>query len=174
MFKFISLTAHDPILLVTTLVLIAALVILAWSLREYFGLTKRKPMEPRRHTRDMENPEPAEPEPPARQENENFILMEAHLREMSTQLAEIGRRLANLEKTVSQKKAADQTIPAMFNNAEMEKFIQRIESRLELLSSDKPQGAQGAPDAVAKLEAKIEGIHKLLILLTDGGGTGIK
>jgi len=59
-------------------------------------------------------------------------------------------------------------VPNLTNTVEMEKFIQRIEKRLELLSSDK---GQAPPDSLSKLEAKIEGIHKLLIVLTDSGTT---
>ena len=146
MFKFLNLTLHDPILLVTTLVMAAAAVILAWSLREYLGLSNRKRSDSRRPEQENE-PSPAVQNPQhSQQENENIILMEAHLREMSNQLSEIGRRLLGVEKTINQKKAAEQAIPALFNNTEMEKYIQRV-------------------------EAKIEGIHKLLIILTDSGNT---
>ena len=146
MFKFLNLTLHDPILLVTTLVMAAAVVILAWSLREYFGLSNRKRSDSRRTEQENEASPAAQNPQHYQHENENIILMEAHLREMSNQLAEIGRRLLNVEKIMNQKKAAEQTIPGLFNNTEMDKYIQR-------------------------LEAKIEGIHKLLIILTDSGNT---
>jgi len=171
MSKFFSLTLHDPILIVIALIIGATGVILVWALPEYFGLPKRNRSESRRPEQENEAPPAANNPQHSQRENENIILMEAHLREMSNQLSEIGRRLLNVEKIMNQKKAAEQTVPALFNNTEMEKFIQRIESRLELLSSDK---SQNNSETISKLESKIDGIHKLLIILTDSGNTDQK
>lgn len=163
MFKFIDLMFHDPILLITTLVMLAAVVILAWAVKEFSGYGKRKLASDPRHAASASS---GDGTAPVSQESESYIILEARLREMNNQLSDISRRIAGLEKTLSQRKTADQTAALQPGSAELEKFIQRIESRLELLSSDRSQ-ING--DVIGKIEAKIEGIHKLLIVLTDGG-----
>ena len=61
----------------------------------------------------------------------------------------------------------------MPSSADMEKFVERIDQRLELLSSEKSQGAAGAApqksEDLDRIESKLDSIRKLLILLTDSG-----
>ncbi|MFH1367759.1 MAG: hypothetical protein ABII64_01405 [Elusimicrobiota bacterium] len=166
MLKFLKILTQDPILIITTFVLVAAVVILAWAIAEYFGLSKRNLHGTHRQQEPPGSPGSAYGENPSQpRESDPYVLFEARMNEVSNQLSELGRRLSNIEKGLNQKIARDQTIPAMTNTAEMEKFILRIEKRLELLASDK---GQVSGDTLSKLEAKIEGIHKLLIVLTDG------
>lgn len=172
MLKFLKILTQDPILILTTIVLVAAVVILAWALIEYFGFFKRISAARNGYNYRMppnpENIKEDELEPP--QETDTYVLFEARMKEVSNQLAEIGRRLVSVEKQlILNKSASDQTIQISANasTAELEKFIQRIEKRLELISTDSAQPVGG--DQLSKLEAKIEGIHKLLIILTDSG-----
>lgn len=179
MLKFFKILTHDPILIITTFVLVAAVVILVWALIEYFGFARRGRQERAEHFQ----PQPDTPEHNHRNHHNKqdetlnmapssdadpYVLFEARMREVSSQLTDIAKKVAALEKHINQKTAAEQTVPGLAGGpAEMEKFIQRIEKRLELMSSDK---GSAPSDALSKLEARIEGIHKLLIMLTDSGG----
>jgi hypothetical protein len=174
MLKFLKILTQDPILAITAFVLVAAVVILAWAITEYLGLSKRNSSRTQHHESPDSSGRAYGENPSQPQESDPYVLFEARMRDVSNQLSELGRRLSNIEKGLSQKIAHDQTIPAMTNTAEMEKFIQRIEKRLELLSSDKGHAPGASGDTLSKLEAKIEGIHKLLIVLTDGGNSETK
>ncbi len=155
-------------MIITSLLFMGTLVILGWTLMKMkeLGFTG---------TGDdilMD----IEPES-AHQQVEGSGLVEARLQEICTQLSEMNQRLGELEKESRETMDKTQSLIAApapapapaFDKAEMEKFIQRVESRLELIAADKQAPRDESPDAVSRLEGKLEGIHKLLILLTDSG-----
>lgn len=164
---FISLIFKDSILFVATLVVTATAVILAWALK-----TLKEQKDDSFEITDDDMPQPE-------QQPESSGLFEARLQEINTQLAEISLRLAELDKSIKENapKPLDQTLPGLnlVTPAMLEKFIQRVEARLEVIAAEHTAApassiAPDAHDAITRLEAKLEGIHRLLILLTDSGG----
>ncbi|MHB9154820.1 MAG: hypothetical protein ACYC5N_03895 [Endomicrobiales bacterium] len=99
---------------------------------------------------------------------ESAGLAEARLQEIINQLALISQRLADLEKASKSSPLHDQTIPSLPVPPEIEKTLRKIEARLESIAAEKPQDPN---DGAGRLEAKLEGIHRLLILLTDSGAS---
>lgn len=168
---FITLIFKDSILFVATLVVAATALILAWALK-----TLKDQKEDSFEITDDDMPQPE-------QEPESSGLFEARLQEINTQLAELSLRLAELDKTIKEnaaKQPMDQTIQVanMVTPDMLERSVQRIEARLESIAAERqvsPAPASGiapdAHDAITRLEGKLEGIHRLLILLTDSGGS---
>jgi len=81
--------------------------------------------------------------------------MEARLSEISNQLELANQRLVALEKTMKENQQSG------VSAAGLEKKLSGIEALLDALISDEKK------HDMSRMEAKLEGIHKLLIILTD-------
>lgn len=156
MSSLISLLVQDTVLLASFSVFIATAAILAWAIT-----TRNRIPAAVRETPAETAPLTVSPESLAM---ESSGLLEARLGEFSRQLAEIGQRVSEIEKAVSQKRPADDAVTAAALSSEIERLAQRIESKLQPLAAD---AASNDPGDLARLEAKLEGIQRLLIILTD-------
>jgi tetrahydromethanopterin S-methyltransferase subunit G len=153
--KFLNIFFQDPILLAAGIVVLVTIGILIWATQAL-----RKPLSTAEMLAESGEDTPVIPAG-------NSGLFEARFQEITNQLAEISRRLGELE-TNTRKNPLDQTLPALPLNNEIQKSLQQIEQKIETLSSEKPK-PHG--DEFSRLEAKLEGIHRLLIFLTDSGGS---
>jgi hypothetical protein len=169
--RFFSALFQDPILLIASVVLVATVVILLWALKS-LNLSHESSF-------DFDDDEETSQADNDHETQEDSGLEEARLQEITSQLMVIAKRMEELEKTISETKKFDRTLPDINNTVskdELDKLLKRIESRLELLAADNKPSGDPAIDKQwqAKIETKLEGIHKLLVLLTDSGGTESK
>jgi hypothetical protein len=163
--RFFDALFHDPILFTTALVLLATIGILIWAL-SVWRKTGFDASDPQDEADD--GAAPLHEEQP-----ETAGLAEARLQEILNELGSIGTRMQALEKKVSEPKPFDQTIPvpaaaAGPSSVEIERLIKRLESKIEALSVEK---SQLPSDSLTRIETRLEGIHRLLILLTESGGS---
>lgn len=160
--RFITYLFQDPILLITALVFLVTVAILIWALNTW---RNADPMSESISAQDEEDEEPLD------EESESSGLVEARLQEVSRQLGEISNRLADMEKKVSEQKTFDRTVQTTAQPgvapapADIERLVKRLESKIETLSNEK---SQLPSDSIVRLESRLEGIHRLLILLTEG------
>ncbi|HBU69280.1 MAG TPA: hypothetical protein DEE98_02730 [Elusimicrobia bacterium] len=156
--KFLLITFKDPVLLTSSVFIVITIGMLYWAFSKLKSGAKASGED------TQYEPEEETPETRA---GDNSGLTEARLQEIASQIGEVNRRLSEIEKLLKENKPSEQTIPGLPTAPDMEKFIKRIEARLEHISSE--SAAPGTD--LSNLEAKLEGIHKLLIILTDSGST---
>lgn len=163
----INIVFQDPILLAASLVLVATIVILVWAIKTLSSIGYVE--EDSLHYED----EPSKPS-----EYEATGLHEARLQEISNQLNSIDLRLVELEKSIKDTNSSTTELPdfSKLNLASMsdiEKFVQRIDSRLELIASEENKGPANvtkmSPEDIDRIETKLDSIRKLLVLITDSG-----
>ena len=154
--KLLTLTFKDPVLLSAAVFIVAAVITLLWAVAKLQALAT-SPLEDAPYEPDAVAPEKAI--------EENSGLTEARIQEIVNQLSAINQRLTSIEKSFKDKKQNDQTLQAIPASIEIEDIVKKIGSKLELLSGDKPDLSA----SMSKLEAKLEGIHRLIIVLTDSG-----
>lgn len=138
---------QDPVIFSASLLLLAAIAFLLWILSKLqhegadnglsatlLGAAARKPS------------------PTSMTSAEVSGIAEAHLNEISAQIADINRRFAYLEKLL-------QALPASQTETLMNRMAPLLKTH------------QSSPTTVdlSQIETKLNGIHKLLILLTDSG-----
>lgn len=138
---------QDPVIFSASLLLLAAIAFFIWILSKLqheaadtgiaaplLGAAARKPS------------------PTVMTPAEVSGIAEAHLNEISAQVADISRRLGALEKLIN-------VLPA----SQTETLMNRIAPLLKT--------HQASPSSVdlSQIETKLNGIHKLLIVLTDSG-----
>ena len=161
----------DPVLVIALAVLITALVILIWAVKKVQDSPADADVLPIPY--DEEDTEPAH-----ESSTESSGLVAAHIREMSSQLTSFEQRLSAIEELLKavrehqeKKPSFDATIQAPLQQIipDFEKLVQRIDSRLELVSQDK--SGINAED-LNRLETKLDTIRKLLMLLSDSSVTG--
>jgi len=130
----------DPIILIAAFVVIGAIAILAWAALNWKKLTMSHSESDELASYEEDANETAQPN----RNMENSGVFEAQLQEITGQLSEISNRLCTMEKTAPSASA----------------------------DLDKTVNFTIPPDIEVKLhniEAKLDGIHKLLIILTDSG-----
>lgn len=157
--KLISLTLRDPILLTAVVVFIITVIILVWA----FRIKQDTGIE----TGDDTQEEDSIPERTS--EPENSSILEAHLKEMTSQLSEISQRVSQIEKNISSRKPQENTASPNIDITEIAKLVERLEVKLDAITSNPP--ANQNADIITSLESKLEGIHKLLVFLTDSGNS---
>jgi hypothetical protein len=129
----------DPIVLVAAFIAVAAIAILVWAALNWKKLNMTHSENDELSSYDEINA--AEPQPSRNMESSGVF--EAQLQEITGQLSEISSRLCTMEKNVPPPADADKTMTLSI-----------------------------PPDINIKLqniEARLDGIHKLLIILTDSG-----
>jgi len=163
--RFIDSLFHDPILLVASIVFMATIGILVWAINAWRndGLIANASLSD-----DEEQPALDTP-------SESTGLLDARLHEISNQLGDISARIHALETRVQERREFDKTqnIPAAgtstaTSSVEVERIAKRLESKIEALSLEK---SQISSDSITRVESRLEGIHKLLVLLTEGDGS---
>ena len=161
--NFFDIFMRDPVMLAAGVVLAGTVVILLWalkSLNEGPAAPEEIPYE------DMDQPET----PPHHHHDENAGLTEARLQAIVNQLNDISQRLTDIEKSIKNAKPYDQTMPMMVTPAKLEETFKRLEAKIEAITTVKPGNESTAPaQDLTAIETKLEGIHKLLIFLTDSG-----
>jgi hypothetical protein len=133
----------DPIILIAAFIAIGAIGIIAWAALNWKKLSISQSEND--ELASYEDDANAPPQQPSRN-MESAGVFEAQLQEITLQLTNIGTRLETMEKTPAPASAGT--------------------------DSDKTMILNMPPDIELKLrniEAKLEGIHKLLIILTDSG-----
>ncbi|OGS19571.1 MAG: hypothetical protein A2219_04510 [Elusimicrobia bacterium RIFOXYA2_FULL_50_26] len=158
---FFSLLFSDPILLAAAAFIIITIAILVFALGKLRMAQPAQALEEFAATpaQDQFN---AEPEyRPA----ETSGVGEAHFQEIARQLADINSKLALIENALQQKTPGAQQQPDM--NAITETI--RAEMEKSLSANSMADKTISLSDPMGRLEGKLEGIHKLLILLTDSG-----
>jgi DNA repair exonuclease SbcCD ATPase subunit len=170
MTNFFDLLLRDPILLAAGLIVLVTLAILAWALRAWQNLSSVETTEDELLDADESHPV---------SEPEGAGLTEARLQEMASQLAEVQQRMASLteinqrlaaiEKLLQEKQGPVQAVELPSFSAELEKLEQHLDDQLQ--KNTHVDRTQESLDAITRLEAKMEGIHRLLIHLTDSGSS---
>jgi len=155
--NFFDIFLHDPVMLAGGAVFAGTIIILLWALKT-LNEPSAAPEEVAYEDIPQENS----------RENENSGLTEARLQAIVNQLNDISQRLTNIEKTIAAVKPSDQTIPMLMAPAKIDEAIKRLEAKLDAISTVKLVPS-GQPTDISALEAKLDGIHKLLIYLTDSG-----
>lgn len=155
---FFNALFQDPIMIAAVLVLAGTLAILLWAVK---SLNDGSAAPEELAYEDI-------PQAPHRQNDENSGLTEARLQAIVNQLNDISQRLESIEKSVKNAKPSDQTIKMSVSPDKIEENIKRLESKIDAMSSVKITPSAGTPD-ISAIETKLEGIHKLLIYLTDSG-----
>jgi hypothetical protein len=152
---------QDPIILAAGLVFIAAVIILVWAVKSIYTFAS-----------DDTEITPYDEEPSETANTyENSGLIEARLAEINNQLAAIEQRLNELQKSITENKNSDNTMPNM-GTVNIDPIVEKIESKLSKLSAaPAAQGQAGKPEDLDRIETKLDSIRKLLILLTDSGHT---
>lgn len=141
---------QDPVIVSASLLLLAAIAFFLWIINKL-----QHEGEDSTLSAPLLGAAARKPSPTAMTSAEVSGIAEAHLNEISTQIADINRRFAYLEKLL-------QALPASQTETLMNRMAPLLKTH------------QGAPAAVdlSQIEAKLNGIHKLLILLTDSGAAG--
>lgn len=143
---------HDPVIIAAGVVFAATAGILAWILKSWRDQSSIAD-ETFDDEIDLETPPPSS--------NQASGLLEAHFQELTCQLTNIDKRLNTMEAAAQQKNSAEQAaLPA-----DLAKLVQGFEARLADLSAK----GTSTEDELRRIEGKLEGIHKLLIILTDSG-----
>jgi hypothetical protein len=156
--NFFEIFFQDPVMLAAGVVIVGTIAILAWALRALSETsTERKDT----------TYEDLQPNEPQQNTDDSAGLAEARLQAIVNQLNEINQRLIDIEKALKTTKISDQTIPMLLTPAKLEETFKRIESKMDEVAAVKSQ-AGDAPN-ISALETKLDGIHKLLIYLTDSG-----
>ncbi|MBN1824060.1 MAG: hypothetical protein JW803_07060 [Endomicrobiales bacterium] len=153
--RFLTLFFQDVILLSAGIVLLVALGILIWIIK---SLTSGQLSQ-----EDYVFDEPQAQAPPHASDG----LIEARLQELSSQINEILFKIDNIEKKLKEQGPFDKTIPALVGPADLERLAKRLETKLDSAPAAPAGTAHSDIEKLAAIEAKIEGIHKLLILLSD-------
>jgi hypothetical protein len=156
--SFFDLLFHDPVMLAAAVVLAGTIAILLWAfktLNETAIAPDEAPYE------DISTQEQIH-------DDENSGLTEARLQAIVNQLNDISQRLTDIEKILKTTKPSDQTFPMLTTPAKIDETLKRFETKIDALAAVKT-GSGGAPVDISALETKLEGIHKLLIYLTDSG-----
>lgn len=139
---------QDPVIAAASLLILAAFAFLVWIINRLMQdgheSIHAAPLLGSSITR--------KPSPTAMTSAEVSGIAEAHLTEITAQVADISKRLAAIEKTL-------QSLPA----GQVETLMNRIAPLLKTHQSSSQQVD------LSQIEAKLNGIHKLLILLTDSG-----
>lgn len=156
--KLVSLTLRDPILLTAVIVFIITVVILVWA----FRIKQDTGIETENDQQEEDLIPRRTPEP------ENSSLLEAHLKEMTSQLSEISQRVSQIEKNTNCGKPQGNTASSKIDLTEIAKLVERLEVKLDVITSN--LSANQNVD-ISSLESKLEGIHKLLVFLTDSGNS---
>ena len=147
---------QDPVLVASVIVLVATIIILVWAISSL----KRVP--------ESEVPEPEEDDAEqAITSQESSGLLDARLHEITNQLCDISTRMTNMEKNV-QKSSHDSTVQLNSDSLNIDKLANQIESRLKPMGSVK---STELTETLNSIEAKLDGIIKLLIQLTDSGSS---
>ena len=162
---FLSLLFSDPILLAAAVFITITIAILA------FALGKLRTSAPAQAFDEFAAP-PAEGEFSAAPEYhpaEASGVGEAHFQEIARQLADINAKLALVKSALKQRIPPAQPQPDA--NALVETIRAEIEKAFEAAGSKNSLADKtiSLSDPIGRLEGKLEGIHKLLILLTDSG-----
>lgn len=150
----------DPIIITAAVVLAGTIVILVWALKSLGSSTLPE-------NEDTTYEDIAAQETHQLHQEDTSGLTEARLQAIVNQLNDIGQRLENIEKDLRSSKPSDQTVPMLITPEKMEASFKRLETRIEALASAQPKAGGAAGPDISALEAKLEGIHKLLIYLTD-------
>jgi hypothetical protein len=157
--NFFDMFLRDPVMLAAGAVLAGAAVMLLWALKALNdGSTapEEVPYE------DIPQEQP--------RSNENSGLTEARLQAIVNQLNDISQTLSAMEKASKSAKSSDQTMPLMLTPAKIEEHFKRLESKIDAMTTVKVGASAPQPQVdLTALETKLEGIHKLLIYLTDSG-----
>jgi hypothetical protein len=149
---------QDPVMLSAGVVLAATIIILVWAVK---SLTETSPEH---QDTTYEDIQPNAPQP---QNDENAGLAEARLQAILNQLNDISQRLIEIEKAVKTSKTSDQTIPLLLTPQKLDESFRRIEARIDAAATVKSQAPATGGQDITSLETKLDGIHKLLIYLTD-------
>jgi chaperonin cofactor prefoldin len=157
--NFINSFLQDPILLTAGLVFLATLFILFWVLHNWRSDAAASGFPDGEDTGG------------SLAEGSNTGLLEARLQEMGSQLADMNRRFESMEKNIADRLAADRAAPAAapLELENIRKDFERLDAKIDLLMKSRP--TEAPEDTLKALENKLEGIHRLLIILTDSGST---
>lgn len=145
----LDLMIQDPVIVSAALLLFAAIAFFLWIVTKL-----QHEGSDTGDTGPLLGAAARTPSPTAMTPAEVSGIAEAHLNDISAQIADINRRLGYIEKLM-------QALPA----SQTETLMNRIAPLLKT--------HQAAPTAVdlTQIETKLNGIHKLLIVLTDSGSS---
>ena len=155
---FFDVLLKDPVMLAAGIVLIGTVGIALWALKS-LNEGSGAPEETTEYEDITQQNEQIN-------HDENAGLTEARLQAIVNQLNDINQRLSDIEKAIKNTKPSDQTIPLLLTPAKIDETFKRLESKIDAMSSVKI-APQTATTDISALETKLEGIHKLLIYLTD-------
>lgn len=155
--NFINSFLQDPVLLTAGLVFLATIFILFWVLHHWRGDAAASGFQDREDADET------------LVQGSNTGLLEARLQEICSQLADMNRRFESLEKSIAERsgsgKSAGVIAPQEVEN--IRRDFERLDAKIDLLMKARP--ADAPEDTLKALENKLEGIHRLLIILTDSG-----
>ncbi|MCB4790953.1 MAG: hypothetical protein LHV68_03605 [Elusimicrobia bacterium] len=154
---------QDPIILVSCLIILAAIVILVWAIKNLQVI--RLPEEEKLpFDEDIQ----AEPQP-----NDNSGLFEAKINEIASQVNEIARLIGVMEKNSHDKKSFDDTISTLQPSPEIEKLSAKLDSlnsKIDSIASNTGSGGGGGgpgKEDMDRIESKLDSVRKLLVLLSE-------
>ncbi len=156
---FLNVFFKDPVMLAAGIVLAGTVGIALWALK---SLNEGSSAPEEISYEDI----PQDDEDTSHVDNSG--LTEARLQAIVNQLNDISQRLIDIEKSIKNAKPSDQTIPSLLNPAKIDESFKRLEAKIDAMSSVKIV-PESTPTDISALETKLEGIHKLLIYLTDSG-----
>lgn len=157
--NFFNILFKDPILIISTLVLVVTAAILLWSLKsikklndyEYDNSSDDNPIYDNENTTEIKH----------ETTKDNNGISEARILQVNNQLDEINQRLSLIEKNTA---------------LDLESQLNAVQKTLEILndkntSSISDDKLKKLYDSISEIESKVDGIYKLLIILTDSGTT---
>ena len=157
--NFFDTFLRDPVMLAAGAVLAGAVVMLLWAIR---SLNEGEVAPEETPYEDIPQEQP--------HFHENAGLTEARLQAIVNQLNDISQCLSAIEKASKNAKPSEQTIPLMLTPAKIEEHFKRLESKIDAMTTIKVGNSAPQPQVdLSALETKLDGIHKLLIYLTDSG-----